>query len=82
MAHVLIVDDEINIRRVLAAISNLPKPVFVHCQYGCDRTGTIIACYRIQQDHWANFRALKEAEVYGLSPFEIGMRSYILQFQN
>jgi len=70
------------VTRVLAAISNMPKPVFVHCQYGCDRTGTIIACYRIQQDHWANSSALKEAEVYGISPFEVGMRSYILHFQN
>ena len=46
-----------------------------------DRTGTIIACYRIQQDHWANSSALKEAEVYGLSPFEVGMRNYIKHFK-
>jgi tyrosine-protein phosphatase SIW14 len=65
---------------VLAAISIMPKPVFIHCRYGCDRTGTIIGCYRIQQDHWDNSVALKEAEVYGISPFEVGMRSYIKRF--
>jgi tyrosine-protein phosphatase SIW14 len=66
---------------VLAAISTMPKPVFVHCQFGCDRTGTIIACYRIQRDHWANSTALKEAEVYGLSLLEVGMRNYIKHFK-
>ena len=66
---------------VLAAISLMPKPVFVHCRYGCDRTGTIIACYRIQQDHWSNARALKEAEDYGISPLEVGMRNFIKHFK-
>ena len=67
---------------VLAAISTMPKPVFIHCQYGRDRTGTIIACYRIQTDHWTNSSALEEAEAYGISPFEVGMRKYIRHFRN
>jgi protein tyrosine/serine phosphatase len=66
---------------VLAAISAMPKPVFVHCQHGCDRTGTIIACYRILEGQWDNSRALKEAEVYGISPFEAAMRKYIKHFK-
>jgi protein tyrosine/serine phosphatase len=68
------------IASVLAAISSMPKPVFVHCQYGCDRTGMVIACYRIQYDHWANSKALREAEVHGFSRFEVEMRDYILHF--
>ena len=66
---------------ILAAISTMPKPVFVHCQFGRDRTGTIIACYRIQQDNWANSSALEEAEVYDISPFEVAMRNYIKDFK-
>ena len=68
------------IAAVLAAISSMPKPVFVHCQYGCDRTGMVIACYRIQHDHWANSKALKEAEVHGISRFEVEMQNYIEHF--
>ena len=55
-------------------------PVFVHCRQGMDRTGTVIACYRIQHDNWTNRRALEEAENYGMSHAERSMRSYILHF--
>ncbi len=54
--------------------------VFVHCRRGKDRTGTVIACYRIQHDGWDNRRALDEAKKYGISMAERGMRSYILHF--
>jgi protein tyrosine/serine phosphatase len=36
-------------------------PIFIHCQGGDDRTGMIIACYRILHDHWTNSEALNEA---------------------
>ena len=68
------------VARVLASIEGLPSPVFVHCRHGCDRTGTIIACYRIKHDHWSGETALAEAKRYGISRFEWGMRNYILAF--
>jgi tyrosine-protein phosphatase SIW14 len=55
-------------------------PIFIHCRRGKDRTGTVVACYRIQHDGWTNQRALSEAEEDGLSMAERGMRSYILHF--
>jgi tyrosine-protein phosphatase SIW14 len=54
---------------------------FIHCRRGKDRTGTIVACYRIQHDHWTNQRAVAEADHYGMSYFERGMRSFIAHFQ-
>jgi tyrosine-protein phosphatase SIW14 len=71
-------DEEIT--KVLSLITNLPGPVFVHCEHGCDRTGTIIACYRIQHDHWSCDNAIAEAEKYGISKIERGMRRYIADF--
>ena len=56
------------------------EPVFIHCRRGKDRTGTVIACYRIQHDNWTNQRALEEAEKYGISFAERSMRAYILDF--
>ena len=68
------------VAKALALIETLPSPVFVHCRYGRDRTGTIIACYRIKHDHWSSEPALQEAEHYGISKFELGMRRYIVDF--
>jgi len=64
----------------LALIGSLPSPVFVHCAHGCERTGTIIACYRIQHDHWSGESALEEAKHYGISKLARGMRKYIVEF--
>jgi tyrosine-protein phosphatase SIW14 len=56
------------------------EPVFIHCRRGKDRTGTILACYRIQHDNWNSRRALEEANGYGMSRLERSMRAFVLQF--
>jgi protein tyrosine/serine phosphatase len=66
------------IRTVLSLFGT--QPIFVHCWRGKDRTGTIVACYRIQHDGWSNARALEEANQYGMSHMERAMRSFILHF--
>jgi len=68
------------VRQVLSLMQTLPGPVFVHCQHGCDRTGTIIACYRIEHDHWTRDAAFAEARHYGISWFERGMRTFVMDF--
>jgi protein tyrosine/serine phosphatase len=69
------------IQRVLDLLEhNQGQTVFVHCRRGKDRTGTVIACYRIQHDGWDNGRALQEAKRFGMSPVEVGMRSFVLHF--
>jgi len=67
--------------KILALIeSDSTGPVFVHCKRGSDRTGTVIACYRILHDHWDNRKALQEARSYGMYRFERAMMHYILKF--
>jgi len=36
------------------------QPVFVHCQYGADRTGTMCAVYRIAVQGWTKEEAIEE----------------------
>jgi len=35
------------------------QPVFVHCQHGADRTGAMVAVYRIVVQGWTKEKALK-----------------------
>ena len=44
------------------------QPVFVHCQHGADRTGTMVGIYREQVEHWSYERAAKEMKQYGFNP--------------
>jgi len=68
------------ISKMLALVDDSASPIFVHCRRGADRTGTVIACYRITHDGWSNRRALREATSYGMSWFEFGMQRYVLAF--
>jgi tyrosine-protein phosphatase SIW14 len=67
--------------RVAALIDNEENgPVFIHCKRGSDRTGTVIAVYRITHEGWNDARAIDEARRYGMSWMEFGMRGYISDY--
>ena len=70
------------IAKVLALLNDPgASPVFVHCRRGADRTGTVLACYRISHDHWDNRKALDEARSLGMRFFEFAMQNYITRFK-
>lgn len=69
------------VERVLAIINAPDKqPVFVHCRHGKDRTGVIIAVYRITRDQWTGKQAKAEAKRYGLSWIQVRMKDYIADY--
>jgi tyrosine-protein phosphatase SIW14 len=55
-------------------------PVFVHCKRGADRTGAVIAAYRIDHDKWDNARALREALATGMRWMQFQRQRYISTF--
>jgi len=53
------VDDE-EVITVLRHLKTAPRPILIHCQHGADRTGTMIAMYRIVFENWSKREALDE----------------------
>lgn len=68
------------VQRALLLIENAKGAIFVHCHKGSDRTGTVVAVYRITDDHWGPKKALKEAKSDGMSWMNIGMKRYISHY--
>ena len=69
------------VARVLALMDDpANQPVFIHCKRGSDRTGTMVAVYRIAHDGWTAERATAEAQKHGLSWMEFGMKGYISDY--
>jgi protein tyrosine phosphatase (PTP) superfamily phosphohydrolase (DUF442 family) len=67
--------------KILALLQDPSRgPVLVHCRRGDDRTGVVIACYRIAHDRWTNAKALQEARRNGISSMEPLMQRYIRRF--
>ena len=51
-------DDVVRFLKIVTDSNN--TPVFVHCQYGADRTGTMCAIYRIAVEGWNKNEAIDE----------------------
>jgi len=63
--------DEVDVAAVIKAIDDSPKPVFIHCLAGRDRTGLAVAAW--QMSHGMSAReAIAEMERFGSNPYWVG----------
>ena len=58
------------------------QAVFVHCHQGRDRTGAVIATWRMAREQWPNEKALAEAKECGLHWYEWGVRRFIRSYRS
>ena len=56
-------EDVLNFLKIVENPKN--RPVFVHCQHGADRTGSMVAAYRIVEQGWTADEAIAEIRAFG-----------------
>ncbi len=52
--------DTDDLTNALRIINNSEKPVLIHCWHGSDRTGAVVAAYRIVFEEWSKENAIAE----------------------
>lgn len=57
--------DQIDAALALIADPATKKPVLVHCHHGADRTGAVVAAYRVKVQGWTVAQAAAEAKHFG-----------------
>lgn len=65
----------------LRQIRHAPKPVMLHCWHGSDRTGSIVAAYRIVFQGWTSAAALDELRFGGFGYHEKTFPNIITLFE-
>lgn len=61
--------------------ANPEKKVFVHCHYGADRTGVMVALYRIAGENWTPQDAIEEMKAFHFHNFWLPhLRKYVRDF--
>lgn len=63
--HCLVPKDRVFAEFLKLLLDNPNKKVFVHCRYGDDRTGMMIAAYRMAVEGWTPKEARKEMGKFG-----------------
>lgn len=53
------------------------RPVFVHCRHGADRTGTMVAVYRMVAQEWPREEALAELSRFGFHRVWVNLKRYV-----
>ncbi|RTL46164.1 MAG: hypothetical protein EKK48_02170 [Candidatus Melainabacteria bacterium] len=66
-------------QKFLSAVDN-NGPVFVHCQMGEDRTGTMVAVYRMAREGWDANRAYQEMTSMGFKTFLGSLKGAVFEY--
>jgi tyrosine-protein phosphatase SIW14 len=77
-------NDDVFVRFLKVFQENPNKKVFVHCRLGEDRTGMMVAAYRMATQGWTPDEAMQEMHLFGFSSFHHalcpGLASYERSF--
>jgi hypothetical protein len=76
-------EDEDIVKFLRIATTPALQPVLVHCQHGSDRTGTMVAVYRIAIQGWSKEAAIQEMTQggYGFHPLWKNLTEYLMNLR-
>ncbi|NVN89830.1 MAG: tyrosine-protein phosphatase [Desulfuromonadales bacterium] len=67
--------------RVVALMADpANQPVYVHCRHGQDRTGIVVAAFRMKQQCWSLADAEAEMQAYGFNDVWVNFKKFIRQY--
>ena len=67
--------------RVVALMADpANQPVYVHCRHGQDRTGIVVAAYRMKQQGWSLADAETEMQAFGFNDVWVNFKRFIRQY--
>ena len=64
---------------VVSAVNSITEHSFIHCSHGQDRTGLVVACYRIWKQGWSKEEAKKEMESMGFHWALFGLSFFFVE---
>jgi protein tyrosine phosphatase (PTP) superfamily phosphohydrolase (DUF442 family) len=71
-------EDVVKFLKILSDPAN--HPVLVHCQHGADRTGTMVAIYRVTTEGWTMEEALQELPRFGFHSIWKNLQDYLQKY--
>ncbi len=69
------------VERVVALMADpANQPVFVHCRQGRDRTGIVVAAYRMKLEGWSLTEAEAEMEAFSFNDIWVHFKRFIREY--
>lgn len=70
------------LRSLFALMAKAPKPIFINCKFGEDRTGLVVALYRLKLGEMTYAEARREALYYGFETHLCGLNRTLKRYRN
>jgi len=75
--------NDATVEKFLAVVQQNPdKKIFVHCEHGVDRTGLMIAAYRMAEQNWTPEEARREMIAFGFDRVHRTWCSSVSSYEN
>ncbi|MBI1977328.1 MAG: dual specificity protein phosphatase family protein [Candidatus Omnitrophica bacterium] len=74
-------DDRVVEQALTLLDSREARPIVIHCKHGQERTGVVIASWRVSRENWPVEQAYLEMKAHGFRPFQYGhLKEYLYEY--